>query len=110
MAEIELWVKQGQNLSHQIKMTNPVTNTAINIASYTNFTGRLKKSYITNNISANLTFTKTDASNGVVLMTLGHTETEVLYPMKYVFDVSCVSPTNEKLFPLDGIIIVQPKV
>lgn len=106
MAEIEIYLDKGANLTYTYVMSNTVTNTAINVANYT-FTGNVSNSFFAANVVTPLTITKSDNANGTIIIGLAGSVSANLYPKNYVFSVAAVNnATNIKTFPLKGTIVV----
>lgn len=108
-AYTELLLDQGATFSNIITLTDDVTNANMNLSAYT-VSSRLKKSYYTSTISANITCTITDAGNGQITMGLTAANTANLSPGRYVFDVLITDGTGTKSRVLEGVAFVAPGV
>lgn len=108
-AFVELYVDQGTTFNNIINLTDDLTNTPINVASYI-VRGQLRRSYYSANASANLTFTITDAANGEITMSLTDSQTANIKAGRYLFDVETVDTSNVVSRVLEGIITVTPQI
>lgn len=106
---MELYLDQGATFNNVINLTDDVTNTPINVLSYT-VTSQLRRSYYSVNASANLICTITNAANGEITLSLPAANTANLKPGRYLFDVKAVDQTNTTTRVLEGIITVTPSV
>lgn len=106
---IELYIDQGADWNSTLYFTDDNDNTSINVAGY-QVAGSLKRSYYSQNVSANLVVTFTDRANGVVDISLPGNVSSNLMPANYVFDVVSKSPSEKVERVLEGIMIISPKV
>lgn len=108
-AYVELYVDQGATFNTTINLTDDVTNSAINVYGYT-ITSQMRRSYYSTGITANITCTITDTSNGEVTLSMTAANTASIKPGRYVFDVKSTDSTNITSRLLEGIITVTPQV
>jgi len=106
-AFVELYIDQGTTFNNVINITDDVTNAAINIYGYT-ATSQLRRSYYSANISANITCTITNASNGELTMSMTPANTANIKAGRYVFDLKVTDTANTVSRILEGIITVTP--
>jgi hypothetical protein len=83
---LELFIYQGANFSMNVVLTDADTNATMNIAGST-FRGRLKRSYGSQNVKANLVCTAVDAVNGVLNLAISSNVTANLAQGRYVHSV-----------------------
>jgi alcohol dehydrogenase YqhD (iron-dependent ADH family) len=105
---MEIYIQQGANFASEITITDSTTNAVMNIASMT-FVGRLKRSYASSNVKANLEFTATDAANGVLEYSIPSEVTANLKEGRYVFNVK-MTANNETVPIIEGGAFVLPDV
>ena len=108
-AYVELYIDQGTSFNNIINLTDDVTNTPINVSGYS-VTSQMRRSYYSSNISANITCTLSNVSNGEILMTMTPANTANIKPGRYVFDVITIDTFNTKNRVLEGTITVTPSV
>ena len=108
-AYVELFMDQGTTFNNIINLTDDITNTPINVYGYT-VTSQMRRSFYSANVSANITCTVTNSSNGEITMTMTAANTANIKPGRYVFDVKTVDLLNVVNRVLEGIIIVTPQV
>jgi hypothetical protein len=105
---IDFTINQGASFVYTISLSDSVTGSAINIAGYS-FQSQLRKSYQSQNVSANLTCTIIDAANGTLNLSLSAAETANLKAMTYVYDLkSNVGSIVDRV--IQGLVIVNPNV
>jgi len=102
-------MEQGSNFNNVINLTDDITNMNINISGYT-VSCRMKRSYYSQNVSANIVCTISNTSAGEITMTLAAANTANLMAGRYLFDMKLVSPTNITTRPIEGIMTVTPQV
>lgn len=105
----ELYIDKGTDYTKTISLTDESSNTAINVSGYT-VRGQLRRSYYSQNISANLICTIYDGANGKINLTLQPANTQNLKPGRYVFDVLTVDTNNQTEKPITGLINLSPGV
>lgn len=108
-SEIEIYMGQGENFNYIITLTNDLTGATLNIAGY-QVRSSLRRSYYSQNASANLVCTISDASNGNISLTLAASNTAALKVGRYVFDVETEDTSNTVTRILQGYIYVTPEV
>lgn len=107
-AFVELYIDQGTNFNNVINITDDVTNAAVNISGYTAIS-QMRRSYYSANISANITCTITDASNGELTMSMTAANTANIKAGRYVFDLKVIDNDVTSRI-LEGIINITPQV
>lgn len=104
----ELFLDQGATFNHTITLADDRTNTPINIAGYSIYS-QMRKSYYSQNASANIVCTITDAANGDIQLYLSAANTSNLQPIRYVWDVFTVDGSGVVEKVVDGVIHVNPR-
>jgi hypothetical protein len=111
MAEyVELYIDQGSDFSTTVNLNDDNTNLPQNVYGYV-VTSSLRRSLLSPNVSANLTCTVNDASNGEFLITLSSSQTANLRAGSYLFDVKVrdtLASTTTRL--IEGVIIITPSI
>ena len=111
MAEyVELYIDQGSDFSTTVNLNDDNTNLPQNVYGYT-VTSSLRRSLLSPNVSANLTCTVYDASNGEFLITMTAGQTANLRSGSYLFDVKVydsLGATTSRL--IEGVMFVTPSV
>ena len=90
-------------------MKNDIDNAVINVDGYT-VQSQMRRSYYSANISANITCTISNASNGEITMSMTAANTANIKPGQYVFDVKTTDTSNVVTRILEGTITVVPAV
>jgi hypothetical protein len=108
-AHVELYADQGTTFNNTITLTDDTTNTAINLVGYS-ASSQMRRSYYSTNASANITCTITDASNGVIIMSLPAGITSNLRPGFYLFDLETIDDVGDVSRVLEGSITINPGV
>lgn len=108
-AYVELYIDQGTNFNNIINITDDVTNDYINVYGYI-ITSQLRRSYYSENPSANLICTITDAANGEVTLSMNAANTSLLKPGRFLFDVKSMDTNQVTSRLIEGIIAVTPGV
>mgnify|MGYP003340123297 CR=1 FL=1 len=106
---VELFIDQGTTFNNIINLTDDTTNTPINIYGYS-VSSQIRRSYYSANITANITCSLTNTSNGEITMTITAANTSNIKPGRYVFDVKTTDTSNTVSRVLEGIITVNPSV
>lgn len=106
---VELYINQGTTFNDIIYLTDDTTNTAMNIAGYS-VESQVRRSYYSENASANIVCAITDAQNGEITMFMSKANTANIKAGRYVFDVMLTDTENATSKILDGIITVVPRV
>ena len=105
---VELYIDQGSDFTSSIVLQDDITDLYQNVSGYV-VTSSLRKSLLSQNASANLVCTITDAANGEITLTIDAANTSNLKPGTYFFDVrTLVNSTHSRL--IEGIIIVTPGI
>jgi hypothetical protein len=106
---VELFIDQGTTFNNIINLTDDNTNTPINIYGYS-VTSQMRRSYYSQNITANIICTTSNTSNGEISMSISAANTANIKAGRYVFDVKTVKGNGNITRVLEGIIIVNPQV
>jgi hypothetical protein len=106
----ELYCDQGTTFNHIINLTDDVDNSAINVAAYTSITSQVRRSHISQNASANIVCTVTNAGEGEITLSMSASVTSNLRAGRYNFDVKAVDSANNVSRILEGLITVTPQV
>lgn len=102
-----LLIDQGTTFSIVVNMTNP-DGTEKDLTNYTP-TAHIRKSYYSNTYTA-FTAVKTDATGGVITLSLTATQTSALKAGRYVYDLEVESTADaETLRVIEGIVTVTPE-
>lgn len=102
---VDFYMEQGATFNKTIVLTNDETNAAINIAGYT-FLSQMRKSYESENASANLTCTITSNAGGILALSMVAANTSNLESMRYVYDVKATDTSNVVSRVIEGTITV----
>lgn len=108
-AYVELYVEQGTTFNNIINLTDDVTNDVINVSGYI-VQSQMRRSYYSQNASANIICTVTDASKGEITMSMTPANTANIKAGRYVFDVKTTDTMNVTNRILEGTITVTPQV
>jgi hypothetical protein len=108
-AYVELYLDQGTTFRNVINLTNDITNEYMNVAGYT-VRSQMRRSYYSQNPTANITCTVTNASTGEITMFLEPDDTKNIKAGRYLFDVEMTDTSNNVSRILEGIITVTPEV
>lgn len=106
---VEIYIDQGSTFINTIELEDDTTNAKINVDGYV-FSSQLRRSYNSANSSANLLCTITDASNGIVALSMTSANTANLKAGRYVFDVRMTDKNGVKSRIVEGTITVNPSV
>ena len=109
---VELYIDQGTSFTTTINIEDDNTNEALNVSSYV-VTGQLRKSILSQNTSANLNCSITNAYTGEITIELDSSNTSNLKAGTYLFDVKYYdSSANTVIYErlLEGIFIVAPAI
>lgn len=110
-AYVELFMDQGATFDSTISLTDDVTNASLNITGYI-VRSQMRRSYYSQNASANLTCTITSAIDGEIKLSLTAGQTANIKSGRYLFDVETVDTLNGNTVArvLEGIITVTPEI
>lgn len=108
-AYVELYLDQGTTFNTIINLTDDVTNANINVAGYS-VRSQMRRSYYSQNASANITCTITNAAQGEITLSMDANTTANIKSGRYLFDLETVDPNGVVSRPLEGIINVSPEV
>ena len=106
---VELYMDQGTNFSTSIQINNELNNTPQDVSSY-HVTSQMRKSYLSQNVSATLVCTP-QGNTGVILISLDSANTANIPAGSYFFDVKVhdnLLSTTTRL--IEGIIFVTPEI
>lgn len=102
-------INQGASFEKYIDLKDVLTGANLNIAGY-NVSCSIKKSYYSENVTANIVCTVTNSQNGVIKLSLASANTSNLKPGKYLYDVITESPSGFKERIREGMVIVTPGI
>lgn len=107
-AYVELTIEQGANLSSVVTV-NDAQGDAVNLATYS-ASSQLRKSYYSSSANT-LASTITGNSNGEITLSMTASNTALLTPGRYVYDLVITnSVNNSKTRVIEGIAIILPSV
>ena len=106
---IELYVDQGATFNHVINISDDLTSANVNVSGF-EVRSQMRRSYYSENASANITCTISDASNGQISLSMSGDYTATIKAGRYVFDVELTSTSGSIQRLLEGIITVTPRV
>jgi hypothetical protein len=107
----ELYMDQGADFSTIVDISSDVDFSSVNINNVI-FTSQMKKSILSQNVSANIVCSIVDGTGGEMIMTLDAANTATLQPGRYVFDVLMIDTSEGNLATrlMEGLIVVSPGV
>jgi hypothetical protein len=105
---IEYDVYQGANFTSNIVITDASTNTAMNLSSAT-FSGKLKKSYASANISGYIDLRVVDNANAILNLSIPAANTANIAQGRYLYTVNMYNLTVVDRIS-EGVIFVWPNV
>ena len=108
-AYAELYLDQGTTFNNVINLTDDVTNAYINVSGYV-VRSQMRRSYYSQNASANITCTITDAPNGEITMSMTAANTANLKAGRYLYDLEVTDINGTVSRILEGVITVTPQV
>lgn len=108
-AFVEFYINQGANFNHVINLSDDMTNDYINVAGYT-VSSQIRRSYQSENVSANISCSITNAAQGEITLSMDHHATSNLVPDRYVFDVLVIDTNDIASRVLEGYVTVMPGV
>lgn len=108
-AYVELYMDQGTTFNNIINLTDDVTNANVNISGYI-VRSQMRRSYYSENATANIVCTITTPSAGEITMSLDAANTDNIKAGRYLFDVETVDLSNTVTRILEGIITVTPSI
>jgi hypothetical protein len=108
-AYVELYMDQGATFNNVINLADDTTNANVNISGYT-VRSQMRRSYYSQNSTANLVCTITNAANGEITMHLGASNTASIKAGRYLFDLETVDTLGNVTRVLEGIITVTPEI
>jgi hypothetical protein len=107
-AYVELTIEQGANLSSTVTV-NDAQGDAVNLTTYS-ASSQLRKSYYSSSVNT-LTAIVTGNSNGEITLSMTASNTAILTPGRYVYDLVITNNNdNSKTRVIEGIAIVLPSV
>ena len=104
---LEIFADQGCTFSYNISIIDLLNNSGYDLSTGI-ISGYLKKSYYTDNISAQFIVTIIDADSGIINIELDSETTKNLTPTRYVFDLLIDYGNNIKYPLLKGIFYLSP--
>lgn len=108
MPYAELIVDQGTTFETTLDLVGD-DGAAINVAGYL-FSGQIRKSYYSSNVTANFLIVPTNNANGNITMTLSAATTANIKPGRYLYDVKMTDTSNTVTRIVEGVITVTPQV
>lgn len=105
----ELYMDQGATFNNIINISDDITNANINVYGYT-VTSQLRRSYYSQNVTANLVCTVTNATTGEITMSLPANTTATIPAGRYLFDVKVKDTNNVTSRVLEGVMTVTPAI
>lgn len=105
---VELDLDQGTDLSYNLDLTQD-DGSPLNVTGYT-FSSSIRKSYYSENVTANLTVTVANSVGGNVLLTMNSAVSANIKAGRYLFDVKQKDAANVTTRIIEGIITVLPQV
>lgn len=108
-AYVELYMDQGSTFNNIINFSDDVTGANINISGYL-ISSQMRRGYYSQNATANIVCTISDATNGELTMSLGAGNTANIPAGRYLFDLKSTDRSNNTTRILEGIITVTPSV
>jgi hypothetical protein len=110
---VELYIDQGATFVNTININDDSTNLPQNVDGYV-VTGQLRKSILSQNASANLVCSVTDAANGEITFSLDAGNTSNLKAGTYLFDLKYYDSNSGSpstiVRLMEGIFIVSPSI
>ena len=108
-AYVALYMDQGATFNNIINISDDITNANVNVSGYT-VTSQLRRSYYSQNATANLSCSVTNSSTGEITMSLDAANTANIPAGRYLFDVKIKDTSNVISRVLEGIITVTPAI
>jgi hypothetical protein len=100
-------VDQGANYSNIISVGS-TSGAPLNLTGYT-VKSQMRKSY-TSSTYYDFTATVHDAVNGKVRLQLNATQSGLIVPGRYLYDVEITDPNGAKTRVIEGIVTVTPEI
>ena len=108
-AFVELYMDQGTTFNNVINLTDDVTNSNINISGYS-VRSQIRRSAYSANITANITCTVSDSSNGEITMSMTPANTANIKAGRYLFDLETTTSGGTVSRVLEGILTVTSRI
>jgi len=108
MPYAELTVDQGTTFESTLDLIND-DGSAINVTNFI-FSGSIRKSYYSNNTTANLTITVVNANTGNVNISLNAATTANIKSGRYLYDIKMRDTSNVVTRIVEGIMTITPQV
>lgn len=105
---IDLYIDQGADFTAVLPPVTSATGTVVNLSTYT-VVCQIRRSYAASD-AVQITATISNASGGVITLTLPKTQTGGLTPTRYVYDVVITSSTGYATRVFEGLFVVNPGV
>ena len=108
-AYVELYMDQGATFNNLIYLNDDISNANINVSGY-NITSQLRRSYYSQNATANLVCNITNPASGEITIFLDAANTANIPAGRYLFDIKVVDKANVTSRIVEGIITVTPSI
>lgn len=108
-AYVELYMDQGTTFRNIINITDDLTNGNVSLLDY-NVKSQMRRSFYSQNVTANLVCQITDAVAGEITISLAAANTANIKAGRYLFDLQTIDPQNTVVRVLEGMITVTPRV
>ena len=105
----ELDMDQGADFGAVIELRSPLTNNPSQLNAIS-FSCQMRRSMLSQNVSANLVCSVYDASRGEISVSLDAANTSTLKAGTYVFDVMMTAGPFMAVKVVEGIITVNPTI
>ncbi len=104
----ELFIDQGSDYTSTITLNDSNTGLPMNLVTYTALSS-IKKSVYSANVSDIFTCTVTDAANGNITMSLAASNTSLMAPGRYNFDLIITNGATKNRV-LEGVVLLSPGI
>lgn len=108
MAYSDIVINQGTDFSMNVDLAAD-DGTPINVANCI-FTSKIRKSYYSTNVTANIVVTTLDAPNGNLVLSLDVANTSNIEQGRYLYDLKMKDASNVTSRILEGIVTISPQV
>jgi hypothetical protein len=105
---LDLYIDQGSDFSAVLPAVTTASGSVQDLTNHT-VVSQMKRSYLTSS-AVPLTATVTDASDGIITLSLASTDTIALAPYRYVYDVVITDQSSVSTKVFEGIMTVNPGV
>lgn len=100
-------ITQGTTFNTAIRIANTITSINSNITGYS-IRSQMRRSWQTQNATANLVVTINDGSNGLFFLGLSAANTANITHGRYFYDVEATTPSDTVVLLQEGIIHINP--